>query len=45
MKKYEKYEEDEICMTKLDVEENDISGMMVTTLGWKALIGCPMRIF
>ena len=45
MKKYEKYEEDEICMTKLDVEENDISGMMVTRLGWKALIGCPMRIF
>ena len=30
MKKYEKYE---------DVEENDISGMMVTRLGWKALIG------
>ena len=39
MKKYEKYEEDEICMTKLDVEENDSSGLMLTTFGWSALIG------
>ena len=33
MKKYEKYEEDEICMTKLDVEENDGSGLMLITFG------------